>query len=107
MTKRELWLAAMKNVAEAHHALIVTEYDRLCEAAGFAGVVQTLTPRADMVEWAKRWVLNDRTPGTSTQYPRTIMCIKEVRAHFNISLREAKDVGDEAVAFLRANGSIT
>jgi ribosomal protein L7/L12 len=107
MTKRDLWLSAMKNVAEAHHALIVTEYNRLCESAGLVVSIGSTT-RADMVTWAKHWILNDvKSPVGIAPYPRTIMCIKEIRMHFNLSLRDAKDIADEAVAFLRANGSIT
>jgi len=103
-TQRELWIQAMSNVAADHHALIAREYDRLCREHGVE-VPQASLP--DMKTFARNWILQDLKLVGPTAYPRTIMCIKEVRTRYGLGLKESKDIVDEVRDQLRVEGLIT
>lgn len=109
-TKRELWLDAMRNVADRHHALIVEEYNRLCRETGVnlsAGIVEIHT-------WIHDWLAQDKMNWQSSPSAnhsgcsnvgcsnapvpsyttRTIQCIKATREQFGLGLKESKDAVD-------------
>jgi hypothetical protein len=89
----------MANVAGAHHALIVTEFNSLIAAQG-ANIVYD---RPEMVQYDRDYLMHRYvTDGVIMM----IQAIKHTRDKYHGSLRDTKHIVDDAIEELRHEGHL-
>ncbi len=116
--KKLVWLEAMQNVAAAHHAIIVAEYNRLMRERG----LDIGAPPNQIATYIRDWLLLDKRAQLMQPMPnqsgysnapiprryttKVIQCIKEVRSQFGLGLKEAKDAVDAVRNQMEATGEL-